>query len=269
MRAPRLSRPSRPEAEDPVRTTPHRSPSDREERRADAPLRDAELAAAFDRAAASYDRLVAANPGYHSHLRRSARRLRLPDGGAGLRVLDLGCGTGASTAALLRAAPHAEIIAVDASAGMLERAAAKRWPPNVRFVHAPVERLADAGVHGPFDAAFAAYLLRNVADPDGVLAAIHALLGPPLGRLAVHEYTLSGSPLHRAVWTAVCRGIIVPAGSLTGDAALYRHLRRSVAEFDTVGELRERLAAAGFRDVRALPVSGWQTGIVHTVVGRR
>lgn len=232
-------------------------------------LRDTDLAAAFDRAAATYDRLVAANPGYHSHLRRSARRLRLPDGGAGLRVLDLGCGTGASTAALLRVAPHAEITAVDASAGMLERAAAKRWPPNVRFVHAPVERLPDADVHGPFDAAFAAYLLRNVTDPDGVLTAIRALLGPPLGRLAVHEYTLSGSPLHRTVWAAVCRGIIVPAGSLTGNAELYRHLWHSVAGFDTAGELRDRMATAGFRNVRALPVSGWQTGIVHTLVGRR
>ncbi|MFV2121933.1 ubiquinone biosynthesis methyltransferase UbiE, partial [Streptomyces sp. Act-28] len=51
-------------------------------------LRDHDLATAFDRAAPAYDRLTAVNPGYHADLRRSARRLRLPDRGAGLRLLD-------------------------------------------------------------------------------------------------------------------------------------------------------------------------------------
>src|SRR6185312_8206043 len=112
--------------------------------------------AAFDAGAFAYDRLVGANPGYHEHLRLSARRMRLPGEGRGLRLLDAGCGTGASTAALLAAAPHAEIVAVDASGAMLERARAKRWPPSVTFVHTPVEQLAAAGVHGPFDGILAA-----------------------------------------------------------------------------------------------------------------
>ncbi|MEV8411921.1 class I SAM-dependent methyltransferase [Streptomyces niveus] len=230
-------------------------------------LHDAELAAAFDHAALSYDRLVAANPGYHAHLRRSARRLRLPRGGAGLRLLDLGCGTGASTAALLAAAPHAEIVAVDASAGMLARAATKRWPAGVSFVHAPVERLADAGVSGPFDGVFAAYLFRNVTDPDGALAAARSLLRPG-GRLGVHEYALGGRAVDCAVWTAVCKGIVLPAGRLAGNADLYRHLWRSVVEFDTASGFADRLRRAGFAEVRVLPMPGWQTGIVHTFVGR-
>ncbi|MEV7074732.1 class I SAM-dependent methyltransferase [Streptomyces sp. NPDC091972] len=231
-------------------------------------LRDADLAAAFDHAAARYDTLVAANPGYHAHLRRSARRLGLSGTGAGLRVLDLGCGTGASTAALARVLPDAEITAVDASAGMLDRATAKPWHGNVRFVCAPAEALADAGVRGPFDAVFAAYLFRNVADPDAVLDTVHDLLVPG-GRLAVHEYTLSGRPLHRAVWTAVCRGLVLPVASTLGDGDLYRHLWRSVVEFDTVDRFTDRVRARGFDRVRALPLPGWQTGITHTVVARR
>ena len=79
--------------------------------------------AAFDAGASAYDRLVGANPGYHAHLRMSARRMRIPNRGRGLRLLDAGCGTGASTVALLAAAPEAEIVAVDASAGMLAEAA--------------------------------------------------------------------------------------------------------------------------------------------------
>ncbi|MFE9676601.1 class I SAM-dependent methyltransferase [Streptomyces sp. NPDC006259] len=231
-------------------------------------LRDADLAAAFDHAARSYDTLVAANPGYHAHLRRSARRLGLPHGGAGLRVLDLGCGTGASTAALAAVLPEARITAVDASAGMLERAARKRWPRSVNFVHAPAERLTEAGVRGPFDAVFAAYLLRNATDPDAVLAAVLQALAPR-GRLAVHEYTLSGRTAHRAVWTAVCRGIVLPVATVLGDGELYRHLWRSVVRFDTADAFTARLRSAGFAHVRALPLPGWQTGITHTVVARR
>jgi ubiquinone/menaquinone biosynthesis C-methylase UbiE len=231
-------------------------------------LRDEDLAAAFDHASRSYDTLVAANPGYHAHLRRSVRRLGLAGGGAGLRVLDLGCGTGASTAALAAVLPGAEITAVDASAGMLERAAAKPWRDGVTFVQAPAERLAEAGVRGPFDAVFAAYLFRNVADPDAVLSSVREALAPA-GRLAVHEYTLSGRTSHRAVWTGVCRGLVLPVASALGDGTLYRHLWRSVVEFDTAGDFAARVRAAGFQDVRVLPLPGWQTGITHTFVARR
>ncbi|CAL9351494.1 Demethylmenaquinone methyltransferase [Streptomyces sp. enrichment culture] len=231
-------------------------------------LQDGALTAAFDGASAAYDRLVGANPGYHRQLRRSARRLALPDGGEGLRVLDLGCGTGASTAALLAAAPRAEITAVDASAGMLERAAAKTWPENVTFAHTPAEDLERAGVRGPFDAVFAAYLVRNLTDPDGVLTGVRRLLRPG-GRLAVHEYALSGARRHRLVWTAVCRSVIIPAGSLgPGGPDLYRHLWRSVLEFDTAPELAQRLTAAGFDLVRTVPVPGWEYGILHTLLAR-
>ncbi|MFG1811618.1 class I SAM-dependent methyltransferase [Streptomyces sp. NPDC049040] len=231
-------------------------------------LRDSELSSAFDHGARTYDRLTRLDPGYHAHLRRSARRLRLPGGGAGLRVLDLGCGTGSSTAALLAAAPHARITAVDASAGMLERAAARRWPANVSFVHASVEDLAGSGFgERPYHAAFAAYLVRNLTDPDRTLAAVRGCLAGD-GRLAVHEYALSGHAGHLAVWTGVSKGIVQPLGRLTGDSALYRHLHDSVVEFDTAAVLGDRLRRAGFAGVRVLPLPGWQTGIAHTVVGR-
>ncbi|MFI7382890.1 class I SAM-dependent methyltransferase [Streptomyces sp. NPDC049813] len=231
-------------------------------------LRDAPLARAFDHAARSYDALVRANPGYHAQLRRSARRLGLglPGRGRGLHVLDLGCGTGASTAALLSVLPEARITAVDASAGMLERAAAKRWPGDVTFVHSPAEHLADAGVTGPFDAVLAAYLFRNTADPDRILSAVREVLAPG-GRLAVHDYTLSGKHRHRAVWSAVCAGLL-PVTTALGDGALYQHLWRSVIEFDTADRFAGRMTDAGFAGVRVLPLPGWQTGITHTVVGR-
>ena len=219
---------------------------------------------AFDAGAAAYDRLVGVNPGYHAHLRLSARRMGVPGEGRGVRVLDAGCGTGASTAALLTVAPYADIVAVDASAGMLAQAERKPWPPSVRFVHTPVEDLKAAGVTGPFDHVFAAYLIRNLADQDGTLRTLRGLLRPG-GTLVAHEYSVRDSALATGVWHAVCWAVIIPLGRLlTGDATLYRHLWRSVTGFDGAARFRRRLREAGFTEVRSTTMPGWQRGVVHT-----
>ena len=224
---------------------------------------------AFDDHACGYDRMVGANPGYHDHLRMSAQRMGLPDGGRGLRLLDLGCGTGSSTAALLAVAPAAEIVAVDASAEMLREAQFKEWPDRVRFVHGDAQDLAAAGVTGQFDGILAAYLLRNLPAPDVALRSFLALLRPG-APLAVHEYSVRDSVRSRAVWTAVCWMIIIPMGRLrTGSGELYRYLWRSVLQFDGVRALVTRLRDAGFVDVRTQTVPGWQQQVVHTFLGRR
>lgn len=226
-----------------------------------------EVPAAFDVGAAAYDRLVGANPGYHTHLRRSARRMQIPNRGKGLRLLDAGCGTGASTAALLTVAPEADIVAVDASQGMLDTARAKPWPPSVRFVHSPIEQVAEHGISGPFDAILAAYLVRNLADPDRQLQAFRTLLRPG-GTLAVHDYSVRDSRAATAVWHAVCWGIIIPAGwRHTRDTTLYRHLWRSVLSFDGADRLRRRLRDAGFTGVHSETMPGWESNIVHTFIG--
>jgi ubiquinone/menaquinone biosynthesis C-methylase UbiE len=223
------------------------------------------LRGAFDRGAPAYDRLVGANPGYHAHLRRSARTF----GGDRTRLLDVGCGTGASTAALLAAVPGARIVGVDASEGMLARARAKAWPAGVEFVHSRVEDVAEAGVRGPFDGIFAAYLVRNLPEPDVALRALHALLRPG-GLLVVHDYSVREAPLPRLVWHAVCWSVVIPAGRLlTGDAGLYRYLWRSALDFDHPEAFADRLRRAGFTGVRAATMTGWQRGIVHTFRAER
>jgi ubiquinone/menaquinone biosynthesis C-methylase UbiE len=224
---------------------------------------------AFDAGAAAYDRMVGANPGYHEHLRMSARRMRISDRGRGMRLLDAGCGTGASTAALLAAAPHAEIVAVDASEGMLREARAKAWPSSVRFVKGRIEDLADLGVEGPFDGILAAYLVRNLPDPDAQLRRFLDLLVSG-GTLAVHEYSVRDSRAAVWTWTAVCWGIIIPSGwRHTRNTVLYRHLWRSVLAFDGAARLRRRLSDAGFVGVHSQTVGGWQRNIVHTFLATK
>src|SRR5690606_41799335 len=81
----------------------------------------------FDRVARAYDTLALLNPGYHRHLRLSARRLGLGAATRG-RLLDLCCGTGLSTVAPLPEHPRAHRVAIAASAGMLAIAPRKPEP---------------------------------------------------------------------------------------------------------------------------------------------
>ena len=110
--------------------------------------------------------VVGAKPGLPAICGISARHAN-SGGGQGLRLLDAGCRDGRIHRRTTETARTPEIVAVDASAGMLSarpRPKLRPSPPCV-FVHSPIEAVADAGVHGPFDGILAAYLLRNLADP--------------------------------------------------------------------------------------------------------
>jgi ubiquinone/menaquinone biosynthesis C-methylase UbiE len=242
------------------------------------------VAAAFDEVAPSYDLMVALNPGYHTHLRTAADALveLLPRpkhrGPLSLvRLLDLGCGSGASTLAVQLAAEAAglrfAVAGVDASAGMLEQARAKQWPAGVRFEVGQAEQASSSrdswGLGDPIDGAFAAYLFRNVADRDTVLAGIFELLADD-GALVVQEYSLVGSRGARLIWTAVCWLVIIPLGWLTSRRTrLYRYLWRSVRSFDSIQTFVDRLYGAGFVDVEVRTAPGWQRGILHTFRARK
>ena len=244
----------------------------------------ANVFAAFDEVADRYDLMVGLNPGYHDHLRSAAAALaeRLPrpagtDGAARLRLADLGCGSGASTRALLdatrRIGVRAAIVGVDASAGMLEQARAKSWPRRVSFEVGLAEELAFAreswGLGDRVPGVFAAYLFRNVTERDKVLAAVFDLLDDD-GTLVVQEYSVAGSPLAAAVWSLVCWSVVVPLSWLTSrQTRLYRYLWRSVLQFDSVQGFTDRLYGAGFVDVEVRTVPGWQRGILHTFRARK
>ncbi len=219
-----------------------------------------------DRVARRYDLLCALNPGYAKHLAWSARRLALPPRA---RALDLCCGTGLSTAALVATYPDAEVTGLDASDGMLAVARGKRALAGVEFVAGDAMDPAAAGAGGPFDGVLMAYGIRNVPDPDRCLARVRDILRPG-GAICFHEYSVADSRAARAVWSAVSRGVIVPLGALaTGSGELFRYLYKSVLAFDGVRAFEDRLRRAGFADVRTETMDGWQRGIVHSFLARR
>lgn len=232
------------------------------------------LAALFSAGARRYDLLVALNPGYHAHLRMAARRLgerisgRLRDPA---RLLDLGCGTGASTQALIDQTP-ATVLGVDLSDGMVAIAREKRWPPGrAEFRTGSAGDATVTADVAPFDGCLAAYLLRNVpADGrDAVLRVIADQLTPG-GVVVLQDYTVAGSARAWLVWDAVCWLVVIPLSLLLlGDARLYRYLWRSVRQMEPVERWCERLQRAGFTDIEVHHGSGWQRGILHTVAARR
>ncbi|GAB49777.1 class I SAM-dependent methyltransferase [Mobilicoccus pelagius] len=240
--------------------------------------KDSTVAPAFDEVGLHYDRLTGMSPGYAAQLRSSARVLtgmlarRPAPGEEPLQIADLGCGSGASTSALLAALRETgspfRVEGVDGSAGMLEAARAKEWPDSVSFTHAQAEDLPDAGTR--YDAVFAAYLLRNVPDRDAFLHHVWRSLRPG-GVLVVHDYGVAGRPLDVAAWTALSWGIIIPSAAIVTRKRpnLFTYLWRSVLEFDSDEQLQERLTRAGFTDVGLRPVPGWQSGMVRTLWGRR
>jgi ubiquinone/menaquinone biosynthesis C-methylase UbiE len=242
--------------------------------------RKLEVPSDFDTVAGTYDTLVTRNPGYIDHLRLSATRLGFADGGKGLRLLDLCCGTGLSTAALLAAFPHAQIIGLDASDGMLQLARAKPGLANagVKFVlgdamnAGPSLRTAlQIGEHEPleFDGILMAYGIRNMPDADACLANLLPLL-KPAAPICFHEYSVKDSPRAKGTWSFVAWAIIIPSGLITSrHTRIYRYLWRSVLDFDGKCAFEERLRRAGFVGVRTEAMDGWQKDIVHSFIAHR
>ncbi|HWG24729.1 class I SAM-dependent methyltransferase [Actinospica sp.] len=109
------------------------------------------------------------------------------------RVLDLGCGTGTGTFALLRESADAEVQAVDGSEFMLERlrerARALGVEKRVRTVRADLDGAWPD--FGTVDVVWTSAFMHHLADPDEALRKLYASLRPG-GLLAVIE--LAGFP---------------------------------------------------------------------------
>jgi demethylmenaquinone methyltransferase/2-methoxy-6-polyprenyl-1,4-benzoquinol methylase len=209
----------------------------------------------FDRIAPVYD---AMNRLMTAGLDRRWRRVTVAETvRPGDRVLDACCGTG-DLAIAARDAGAGEVVGIDFSAAMLERA--RRKEPAVEWVQGDLLALPFPG--GSFDAATVGFGVRNVDDLQAALRELRRVLKPG-GRLGVLEITAPRgvlAPFYR-VWfdrAVPLLGRLVPGG------AAYTYLPASVRRFPTPEALREVLERAGFRDVRFRRFAG---GIVALHVG--
>ncbi len=233
-----------------------------------------QVSAGFDAVADTYDAMVALNPGYRRHLQLAAESLlsHVDVTNPHPVLLDLGCGSGLSTSALLAAAHKRGmdpiIIGVDASSGMLEQARRRDWPECVSFRQGRAEELAELDLPRA-DGVLACYLLRNVTDVDATLRAIGEQLCER-GTFVAEDYSVADSTASRRVWSAVNQTIILPLASVVArNRDLYEYLHRSVDDFMGVRELAQRILMAGFATVESRSVDGWQNGILHLIRGTK
>jgi SAM-dependent methyltransferase len=102
----------------------------------------------------------------------------------GMRVLDVGCGTGALAERMVAQHPSVELVGVDMAKAMLARARARRaWPSSVRFVEGAIDDVL-ASEAAPFDRIVSVNVLWTLPDPQRTLAAMAARLS--VGGIMVH-----------------------------------------------------------------------------------
>jgi demethylmenaquinone methyltransferase/2-methoxy-6-polyprenyl-1,4-benzoquinol methylase len=201
-----------------------------------------EVAAMFDGVATRYDRInTILSFGRDRAWRRGTRgALRLRPGD---RVLDVGAGTGVSTAELARSGAYA--VGSDISLGMLR--AGRRSRPTVPLLAGDALRLPFADA--TFDAVTISFALRNIVDPASALREF-ARVTRPGGRLVVCEFS---HPTSRAFRTAYLRYLMgaLPAVArrVASNPDAYVYLAESIRAWPDQRALARRIAASGWSDV--------------------
>lgn len=104
---------------------------------------------------------------------------------SGQRVLDVGCGTGALTAGMAWAAPHAEVVGLDTNAALLEEA--RRTHAHLPHLSFRQGNVYDLNGPGAFDVVVAARVLQWLDRPREAITQMVAALKPG-GRLFVLDY---------------------------------------------------------------------------------
>lgn len=164
-------------------------------------------------------------------------------------VLDLCCGTGDMTMALMKHRPagvgEAAVLAVDFSREMLARGREKFAGKNIVAIeadalHLPMENNA-------LDLVTSAFGFRNLANYDEGLAELYRVLQPggQIGILDANQPEGMVGALYNLYFKRVLPWV---GGMISGDAGAYRYLPASVERFPRPKRMLEMIRAAGFRD---------------------
>ena len=196
---------------------------------------------------------------------RAIEALSLPPGS---RILDLCTGTGDLAIAATRLVAPVSVIGIDFSGEMLRRAMAKvrdhSLTSTIKLVRGDASRIPLPD--GSCDAATIGFGIRNVAEPERALAELSRVLRPG-GRLAILEFGHPRIPGIRTLYAWYFRYLLPRVGrAVSKHGSAYSYLPASVGQFPPPEEFRARIAATGFSQVRAVPLT---FGIVYLYVAER
>jgi len=116
---------------------------------------------------------------------------------AGARWADVGCGSGALSAAVLARAAPASVVGVDPAAAQVSEASRRVVDPRVSFSQGTADDLA----RGAFDVVVSGLVLNFVPDPPSAVAAM--VRAAPGGQVAAYVWDYAeGMQLLRTFWDA-------------------------------------------------------------------
>jgi demethylmenaquinone methyltransferase / 2-methoxy-6-polyprenyl-1,4-benzoquinol methylase len=209
--------------------------------------RHAYLRRIFDDTAADYDRIenllaLGSGPWYR---RQALLRAGLQPG---MRVLDVGVGTGLVAAQACQLAGDAALVTgVDPSPGMM---AAARLPAAITLVEGRAESLPFADNH--FDFLCMGYALRHISDLNVAFTEFRRVLKPG-GRLCILEITQAESRIGKRLLKAYMRGVIPLLTRIVAKqkdtAALWRYYWDSIEACVPPVQVMTTLQEAGLTQV--------------------
>ncbi len=205
---------------------------------------------------------------------QTARKFRAVLADPNAVVLDICCGTGHMTRALLKGRPRGArpILAADFAREMLSRGA-RRFAPRKPGAPCAIALEADA-LHLPLrpatlDLIVTAFGFRNLANYEAGLREFARVLKPG-GQLGILDFAEPGglfgkaySVYFRRVLPAI--GRIIGGTGAAGNAGAYSYLPASVAKFPPPAEMLELMRSTGFTNCAWQPytfgIAGLYTGM--------
>jgi demethylmenaquinone methyltransferase/2-methoxy-6-polyprenyl-1,4-benzoquinol methylase len=201
---------------------------------------------------------------------RAARRFRAVLAKPDAAVLDICCGTGDMTMALLKRRPRGArpILAADFSRAMLSRGAKKFAAQKAGDPYAvPME--ADA-LHLPLrsesmDLIVSAFGFRNLANYEAGLREFHRVLKPG-GQLGILDFSEPGGLVGKAYAVYFRRVLPAIGRAICGKAGPYNYLPTSVGNFLAPPEMLALMRTAGYEQCAWQP---YTFGIAGLYTARR
>jgi len=208
--------------------------------------------------------------------RRTARRFEEMLARPEAAILDVCCGTGDLTLALLKLRPHGArpVLAVDFAHAMLQRAASKFASPprdlGGRRTEAPraIPLEADA-LHLPLrnaslDLIVTSFGFRNLANYDAGLKEFHRVLKPG-GQIGILEFSEPEGLIGAAYGVYFHRVLPAIGRAICGSDGPYNYLPSSVGGFPQPAEILIMMRSAGFAECAWQPFTFGIAGLYTAV----
>jgi ubiquinone/menaquinone biosynthesis methyltransferase len=207
----------------------------------------------FDTIAGRYD-LITVLLSYGQDRRWKRRLVEMAGLAAGMRVLDVACGTG--DIAFAAAARGAKVTGLDLTQRMVDLARERNGASGVPVHFLVGDMSALPFPDGAFDVVTTGYGIRNVPEIPPAVREIARVLRPG-GLLLSLDFNRPQNPFVRGVYL----GYLTAVGSALGfalhrDPDTYRYIPESIRRYPGADAVRGIIEANGFASSRYVPVLG-------------